>query len=408
MTPITNDEVPVDPTEPMRARMVAAFARAASTIAWEGSLQEVLDDLAAEVLSASRATSCAMILVCQTENSVQMYGSAGYPDGYVDRLNDVLAARAPLISLEAYRSRVEIIRGIRNIVDRDPRFAALGDLIREADWTTLVSIPLMVRNDRVGVLTAIYSATTEPDDVEIAFLEAMADHGAIAIHTARLLAEAEEKAALEERNRMARDIHDVVAQSLFSIRLRTKALQIIANRSDPEGALLSGLATLESTADRAVEDMRALVLHLQPSDLRGADLVDAIRRYAEIISDGDAPAVKVRSVDALPVLAGEIEVQIYHIAREAIANCVDHARASRLSVEVGPMWRNGTEFLYLEISDDGRGFDLDTVPQGHMGVQNMRSRAAEIGAEIAITSSAAGTEVRVELPLARTGPVPAE
>ena len=380
--------------------MIAAFARAASTIAWEGSLQVVLDKLAEEVLIASRANACAITLVSRFGNSVDLVGAAGYPAGYLDRANEALALGAPLISLQAYRSRVHITQNVVSTLESDARFEPYAEMVREAGWTTLVTIPLIVREERVGVLTALYTDEHEPSPADISFLTAMADHGAIAVHTARLLAEAREKAALDERNRMARDVHDAISQSLFSIRLRTKALQMAAQSADATGgSMLSGLQALESIIDRAVDDMRALVMHLRPSDLRGNDLADAIKRYAEAISDRDAVFVEVRMSGELPTLPHDTEVQIYQIAREAIGNSIDHAKASRLGVTLGPRWQGGAGHLLLEVADDGVGFDPAHEHPGHLGLSNMRARAAEIDADLTIASSPAGTSVRLEVPM---------
>lgn len=387
----------------MHDRMVAAFSRAASTIAWEGSLQVVLDRLAEEVLIASHAKSCALVLVSRFGNTVDLFGSAGYPEGYVDRINEAMSLRTPMVSLEVYRSRVKITRDMASTLASDPRFAPYAALAESAGWTTIVSIPLIAREERVGVLTALYTAEHEPDESDISFLNAMADHGAIAIHTARLLAESKEKAALEERNRMARDIHDAVSQSLFSIRLRTKALQIAAERADdPTGKLRPGLESLEAIVNRAVDDMRSLVLHLRPPDLRETTLAEAIKRYTEAICDRDAYLVEVRVSGEIPSLPHEAEMDIYHIAREAIGNAVDHAKASRLEVDLRPTWDKGVGYLFLQVRDDGVGFDPEHRRPGHMGISSMQSRATELGGALAIDSGTGGTTVRLEVPLPTT------
>lgn len=386
--------------EQLKDRMVAAFARTAATIAWEESLQVVLDRLAGEVLAASNAKSCAIALVSRFGNGVDLFGAAGYPDGYVDRINEALELRTPMVSLEAYRSRVKITRDMASTLASDPRFAPYAELARSAGWTTIVSVPLIVREERVGALTALFNAEHEPDESDVSFLNAMADHGAIAIHTARLIAESKEKAAMEGRNRMARDMHDAISQSLFSMRLRTKALQIAAGRAeDPTGKLLPGLAAMETIVNRAVEDMRALVLHLRPPDLRATSLAEAIKRYTEAICDRDAYLAEVRISEDTPSLPHATEQEIYHIAREAIGNAVDHAHASRLEVDLGPTWHRGVCYLRLQVIDDGIGFKPDKNRTGHIGISSMRSRASEFGAELTIDSTSNGTTVRLDVPV---------
>lgn len=380
--------------------MLASFARAASTIAWEGSLQMVLNHLAEEVLAASRAKACAITLVSRFGNSVDLFGAAGYPDGYLERVKRALALRAPLLSLEAYRSGVHITRDVTTTLASDPRFEPYAEMARAAGWTTLVTIPLIVREEPVGVLTALYTDEAEAGGSDLTFLEAMADHGAVAVNTARLLAEAREKAAQDERNRMAREVHDAVSQSLFSMRLRTKALQIAADRTeDSTGMLAPGLQALEAIIDHAVEDMRALVLHLRPTDLHGNDLANSIKQYAEAISDRDAIMVEFHVSGETHTLPHDTEVEIYQIAREAIANSIEHAGASRLVVRLAPTWDLGVGRLVLDVADDGVGFDLNFDRPGHLGLVSMRERAIEIDSELTITSTPTGTTVHLEVPM---------
>jgi signal transduction histidine kinase len=390
-----------EPEAVRRERMIAAFARAASTIAWEGSLQVVLDRLAQEVLAPSGANACSIALWSPWGNSLDVLAAAGCPPGYLERTREAIALGAPVISLQAYRTRAQVV-GTMKALTKDPRFAPYTEMIRTIGWKTAVAVPLMVRDDAVGALTALFTDEREPSESDISFLRAMADHGAIAINTARLLAEAHEKAAQDERNRLARDVHDAVSQSLFSMRLRIKALQMAAERSEDVSNLRPGLAGLESTVDRAVDDMRSLIMHLRPSDLQGNDLAKAVRRYAEAISDRDAVLVEVRVSEELPTLPRVTEEQIYLIAREAIGNSVDHAKATRLLVRLGVVWHDGAGFLFVEVADDGVGFDAGHERPGHLGLSNMRTRSEQIRARLRIESSSEGTTVRLEVPLAPT------
>ena len=381
-------------------RMIAAFARASSTIAWEGSLQVVLNQLAEEVLSASAADMCAIALGSEHDGSVIMVGTAGAPPGYSQAVDEALALGAPMVALRALRTGRKIIEDVADTLSSDPRFAPLLEMSRAAGWGTLVSIPLIVRDAPVGVLTAFYMKGMRPSEADIAFLVAMADHGAIAVNTARLLSAAQQKAALDERTRMARDLHDLVSQSLFSMRLRTKALQMAAGKVPASESLLPGLQALESLIDRSVGDMRALISHLRPTDLQGNDVGVAIRRFAQEVSERDGVAVEVWAPAVLPALTSDTEEQIYQIAREAIGNGVNHARAGRISVRISLTWREAVRLLTVVVSDDGAGFDPESVGPGHAGLTGMRARAREIGAELCVESSPGGTTVRLELPLA--------
>lgn len=382
-------------------RMIAAFARTASTMAWEGPLQVVLDHLAEEVLAASGASTCAIMLGSRYGDSIEMVGAAGHPEGYFSRLDEARALGAPLATLRAYWTRTRVFRDIGELLTSDPRFEPLVDMTQAAGWTALVAIPLVVREEPVGVLTAFYAEGRNPSPSDISFLTAMADHGALAVNTARLVAEVKGKATLEERNRLARDMHDAVSQLLFSMRLRTSALQMAAEKLAPDSrqTMLNGLHELRLTIESAVEEMRALIFHLEPADLRDHDLVAALQRHAQDVSAREAAAVAVLASSTLPSLPRAVEQHIYRIAQEAIGNAVNHASASRIEVRLGSARREGLEYFVTEIADDGTGFEPARDRPGHMGLTNMRARAAELHGALTITSSATGTSIRLEVPV---------
>jgi GAF domain-containing protein len=143
-------------------RLVAAFARTASSIAWEGSLQVVVDQLAQEVLAVSSADSCTIGLGTLADDRWELVGAAGVPPRFLDRAAEAMAMGAPLAGYRAYRSQVEIIEYVDEPLASDPRFAPLRETAREAHWTSLVAIPLKVGDESVGVLSAFYAHGKEP------------------------------------------------------------------------------------------------------------------------------------------------------------------------------------------------------------------------------------------------------
>ena len=385
--------------------MVAAFARTASSIAWEGSLQVVVDQLAQEVLAVSSADTCTIGLGSRVGDSWELIGACGAPQFYRDRMQEAMAMGAPLPAYRAYRTRAKIIVDVPELMASDRRFAPLVGIAREAGWTTLIAIPLMVRGESVGVLTAFYSHGKEPSRSDVTFLEAMADHGALAVRTARLLNEAKDKAILEERNRLARDLHDAVSQLLFSMGLRTRALQLAVERPSPDrtAAILPGLKEMQSIIESAVDEMRSLIFQLRPVDLRGNDLASALQRHVEAVQEREAGVYLEMIVSGdLPTLTPDIEEQVYRIVQEAVGNSVNHAQATRIEVRLGAGRRAGVPCLLTEVVDDGIGFDTEYDRPGHLGLRNMRARAAEMNGELAITSSSAGTNIRLEVPIAGT------
>jgi signal transduction histidine kinase len=205
----------------------------------------------------------------------------------------------------------------------------------------------------------------------------------------------ENERALEERRRIARDLHDTVSQALFSSVLHTRAAQKLLE--DEGGArserLSRALAAVSELTKRAQREMRRFIFEWGPEGI-GDGLVPAFTRYVSSLdASGVNIAVEGPSTD-LP-LTRTAETHLYAIGREALANVVRHAGARNAEVRIVA---NGGSVV-LEIEDDGCGFDPEATHAGHYGLDSMRSRAEEIGAVFGIASSASrGTSVRVEAP----------
>jgi signal transduction histidine kinase len=283
-------------------RMIAAFARAASSIACQGSLQAVLDHLAEEARAVTGAHTCVVSLRSRLSDTFDLLGAAGSPGQYEQCLEQARALGAPLATQEVYRTGAPLISELDTVL-RDTRLAPLVDVVRRTGWRTLAAVPLAVRGETVGALTVFYTEGYQPTLSDVSFLTAMADHGALAVHTAQLLAQAKDKAVLEERAHMARDLHDAVSQLLFSMQLRGRALQLEADRGNSDIARISaGLKELNMLTTRAVDEMRTLILHLRPTELREHELVPALRRLAESVQAREKVLVTVQAADDVPPL----------------------------------------------------------------------------------------------------------
>lgn len=381
-------------------RMIEAFARSASSIAWQGPLQAVLDQLAREACVASAADMCTVSICSRFHDTFEMVGASGCPPAYHRCLEQARSLGAPLLTVEAFRTGRSVVGDVDTMVG-DSRLAPLLDLARQRGWVALAAVPLSVRGEVVGAMTAFYTRENRPEPSDIAFLTAMADHGALAVHTARLAAEMRDKAALEERAHVARDLHDAISQLLFSMQLRVRALQLEAAREDAGPRLSDGLGELGGVIARAVDEMRALILHLRPAELREHALVPALQQLGETVRAREGVAVTVRAVEGIPPLKRPDDEQIYRIVQEAIGNAISHADAGSVRVEVTTAADMFGEVFIVEVVDDGHGFDATEPKPGHVGLANMRARCAELGGRLTIDSSPQGTTVRIEVPLGR-------
>jgi signal transduction histidine kinase len=206
----------------------------------------------------------------------------------------------------------------------------------------------------------------------------------------------ESEAAREERLRIARELHDSISQALFSSVLHTRAAQkVVADGGERARRLRISLQTIEELTKRAQSEMRRFIFEWGPEGI-GEGLVAAFERHAASLVKNSGQAVEVKGpTDQLP-LSREAEAQLYGIGREALANVVKHARAQAVEVRVS-RWDG---CVRVEIEDDGCGFDPSANRTGHFGLDSMRSRAAEIGAELSVASAHGyGTVVRVDVPV---------
>jgi signal transduction histidine kinase len=212
-----------------------------------------------------------------------------------------------------------------------------------------------------------------------------------------LLAQARDAAAQQERNRLARNLHDSIKQQIFSISMSAAAVQARWD-TNPQGAR-EALGDVRRSTQEAMVEMKALLQQLSPAPLEKVGLVQALRDQCEALGYRTDAEVAVEfgelpADDRLPTGAQE---SIFRIAQEAFSNVARHARADHVRLYLGQCDADGP--LTLEIQDDGQGFEVDRGGSG-MGLENIRQRVLALGGELGIVSAPGkGTTLRVTLPL---------
>jgi signal transduction histidine kinase len=208
-----------------------------------------------------------------------------------------------------------------------------------------------------------------------------------------------ERAALE-RQRIARDLHDSVSQSLFSTTLHVRTAQHALGREglDSIGPVGEELSEIGQLTRGALAEMRALIFELQPGALAEEGLVAALSKHASALSAREGLVIEVHGPGERLPLGAEVEEQLYRLGQEALANVVKHARARRATVRIAAE----DDTVWIEVSDDGRGFDPAAVGREHFGLRSMRGRVADLGGRLEVTSALGrGTVLRVEVPTQR-------
>lgn len=240
-------------------------------------------------------------------------------------------------------------------------------------------------NKRNGGSAAGDGFTAEDERV----LGVLAAHAAIALTNARLFERSRELTIVEERQRIARELHDAVAQKLFSLRLTAQAAAVLIGQ-DPARAQTE-LATVRRLAAEAVDELRHVVVELRPADLAGDGLVVALEKQIDVLDRVHDANVKLIA-DGWRRLPVDIEEGILRVVQEALHNAMRHARASSITVRLNA----GS----VSVEDDGVGFDVSAAARsGHrLGMASMRDRARTIGGRLSVTSRPGGTTVRLEVP----------
>jgi PAS domain S-box-containing protein len=357
-----------------RLREVEALYRADEVLHRSLRLDSVLQglvDVATEILGADKTT----VLVWDDSRERLIPGAThGFRPESLARMSHALG--------EGITGRVAMTNHTIAVEDAttDPRVA--HHITDPEGIRSLLHVPIEVSGEVFGVFGINYCAPHVFTGDDERMLESLAHRAALAIENARLYERAQQVATFEERQRLARDLHDAVTQTLFAASLMAEALPSVW-RVDVNSAERA-LAELQRLTWGALAEMRTLLLELRPAALANSPLIDLLRQLGQAASGRSDLKVEVRAVGqrALPI---EVHVAFYRIAQEALNNILKHAGATRVKTQLR-LTRNGAR---LRVADNGRGFNVSAVPSGH-GLGIMHERAASIGASVTIESRSPG------------------
>jgi signal transduction histidine kinase len=357
-----------------RSAALAAVSEALLGIAGDLRSDAVLERLVEAAARLSEARYAALGVPDEEGDGFSRWISHGLTDEEIDAIGPLPRTHGllgeALHDPEPFRSQ-----DIRS----DDRFAGWWPSAHP-DLDEFLAVPIVFRGDVVG---AFYLANKEggfsEDDQRL--VRDLADHAAVLIEHSRLYEASQELSVLEERNRLARELHDALTQSLFGLRLRLEA-------GDTTGA--SGLL------DEIFDELRSLILQLRPPALQQDGLAASLAKHLEVVgrTHGIGTRLDASSVDPIDA---DTEQALFRIAQEAVTNVVRHAAASEVTVA---LTRDGDHIL-LSIADDGAGFDPAhrAISSRRLGLVSMRERAADLGGSLIIESEpGAGTMVRARVP----------
>lgn len=369
---------------------------------------EILDYLVAQACALLDSSACVLYRVNQEEQRILVEASFGLPEPFLVIKSLPLHAwrflghgepgglhfdRQPYAIADLNPGELDFPTAVA-LVGQDTALALAVRDWRQATvdhYRALLTVPLVIKEEFYGSLGFYYADSRQFSEEDIRLGMSFGNQAALAIENARLRVQAEQAAILQERSRLARDLHDSVTQLLYSLTLLVEAGRRLAQSGD-WARVDEALARLSQISQQAFKEMRLLVYELRPLALKRAGLVRALQQRLDTV-ERRAGIEATLTVDGNVELPARLEEELYHIAQEALNNALKHAAATTITVYI----LADEQRIAIEIHDDGRGLDLSSVnAEGGIGLSSMRERAEKLGGTLTITSvPGRGTTVNV-------------
>jgi signal transduction histidine kinase len=374
-------------SDPRETSALQAMSDAVLAIAAELSVEPVLQRLVAAARELAGARYAA-IGVPDGEGAFERFITSGMTDeevaamGPLPRTHGLLGAM--LESERPYRT---------DDIRTHPRFRGWWPRAHPT-MRSFLGVPIVARGGIIGAFYITDKVGAEAfgeDDQQL--IEMLAAHAAIAIENARLYERSRELSVVEERNRVARELHDSVTQNLFGVVLAAEAASTLLDRDVDQAR--AQLQRVQELARAGMEELRSLIFELRPAALADEGLAATLRKHLGILRRVHDQEIALKVAGA-PRPGGATDGDVFRIAQEAIHNAVRHAHAQR--IDVGLSARNGD--LLLTVDDDGVGFDPSaaSLRSRRLGLTSMEERARAIGGTLTIDSQPGeGTRVRLEV-----------
>ncbi len=364
-------------------------------------LEHILNFIIREAARLLHADFAALFRMNRDKETLSLQAGYGLPDHM--KRNVTVSATDGILGKSFMERRPIVKSDISKAADR----AHLGTMTNNRlDWLYtnccgLMAVPLVCKDEVYGGIALYFKKDGKQleqsiSKEEIGLAMTFADQAALAIDNTQLRKQASDMAVAAERNRLARDLHDSVTQTLFSASLIAEVIPKIWEKNEQEGR--KRLEELRQLTRGALAEMRTLLFELKPAALVEAPLEDLLKQLSEAIT-GRARIPVDLQVKGAAVLPLEIKTAFYRIAQEALNNIAKHSRATKAMIELRSNEEEqlGIIVAGLSIVDDGRGFDPESVTSQHLGIGIMKERAESTGANLKIISRVGeGTTIEVE------------
>ncbi|HEU5103340.1 MAG TPA: GAF domain-containing sensor histidine kinase [Roseiflexaceae bacterium] len=392
----------------MYARHQAALAELTQAVLANIALPTLIDRAVALVAATLAVAYSAIWEQAPERGALVLRSAAGWPSERVGQAAMTLEPSSPIATALVSAAPVSVPDWPTETQFRQPA------LLRDHGVLSSIYVAIPGRPNPFGVLSVDVTASRPFHDEEINFLQTVANVLGLSLVSGRgqvkdelnqlvemrtreieqrLLVAAQERAVLEERQRLARDLHDSITQALYGITLHAQAAGRFLTAGDM-ASVAESLRTLQDTAQEALDEMRLLIFELRPPILEQIGLVAALQARLNAV-EGRANLQTRLIADGVDQLPAAVEQALYRIALEALNNALKHAHARHIAVNI----RQTKKHVLLEITDDGVGFDsAQASVQGGLGLRGIAERVAQLAGTVHVQSApGAGTKLGVEV-----------
>lgn len=358
-----------------RTRELSTFFDLTTLAIGTPDLSEMLDSVPRRILELGSCEAMCIHLLDEEGTTLSLAAHGDLPPGTRQDLQAIALDSAFLRRLEQLGNPV--------VVTSQTGRTPLPRQLRLEGFPSYMGVPLP------SGWVSYYRASREGFSLdESSLLIALAEQVGVSVENYRLRRRIETAATSDERRRLARDLHDSLTQSLYSLNLFARSGRDAMQDGDPD-RLTTSLVRLETTSRQALREMRLLLYELQPEVLEQEGLIRTLERRFDAVERRAGVTATVRYHQDGPSLPQALERELYYLATEALNNALKHARATEVTVVV---WMSPFQ-VKLEISDDGRGFDPQQPSAGY-GLDSMRERMERLGGDLEILSTpGAGTRI---------------
>lgn len=371
-------------SEHEQLQRISAIARTAASIATRASLESMLSAMADEIQKTDGIVGTQIILVTSTEKKLRMMGSAGFAQ-HQDFFDTLVACRdngAPLATYAALESgRQRVYPNRKTDMLDDHRWSPMHAYISELDWKDFIATPFGSPQGVRGVIHCYIAPDVQVTPPLGRFLEAMAEQAALAVDYHDLIERDRMQVRRDERERIARDLHDAVIQNMFAININANVLESMARAQGTPAEAASKARDIQQLAMTVQQDLRGIIRALRPSVVAEQGLEEALESFAAATSTRFGIRLDL-SLDIAGTVDSPMADDCYYVVVEAVHNAVKHARASSITISV---ISHSSGALSAEISDDGVGMHKGGQAEAGYGIASMRHRVSQWSGTISIT-----------------------